>query len=117
MMPRSHSKITRNRGIVQQYDSGKSYGALADMHGVSVSRICRIVHRYGGPPTKERLALNALQGRSAGGRPAVWPDCPEHLRERYEKAKKRIGAIAARRKIEAQEKLRVEIALCRDLAA
>lgn len=109
-MPLSHSKEERNLLILKHYREGATYAHLAREHGVTISRICRIIHRYDGGPDSTRLLTMAQRNGALGGRKPIWPDCPQHLRARYEKARKKLGAHAAKVKIQAQERLKAQIA-------
>lgn len=99
-MPISHCKDERNRSIVSAYQSGVEYSDLAKRFGITVSRICKIIGRYG-------ARLNDEQRHQRYGartyRRAVWPDCPPHLQREYRRLRQIVGAPEARRQLEALE--------------
>jgi hypothetical protein len=103
----SQPKTKRNAAIVRAFESGATYDQLAARFALSKGRVCTLVHRFAGDATHAEL-LRRQDGR--GGRQTIWPDCPAHLRERYQKTKKRIGARAAKEQIIRQERLKAQIA-------
>lgn len=104
----SHSKAGRNAKLCAEYLAGDTYEVLARRYGITMSRVCRIVHRA---KVNQPIAMR-MMGRdyASPGRPPYWPDCPAEVRDRYEILKRKIGAERARKKVEGELRLRRLIA-------
>jgi hypothetical protein len=94
------AKTERNNAICDEWRTGETtIAALAEKHGLSVSRVRIILQRGKATLPAEVQRARWLQGlangKNSGGRPRTWPDCPQHLRSEYNRLRRTYGFRAA----------------------
>lgn len=103
------TKPARDAALAADWRSGGwTKAALAQKYGLSAHRVDTLLCRMGALlPADVLRERKARYGRAVGrlamgGRPAVWPDCPEHLRDEYMRLRNVHGyrAAEARRMLE-----------------
>lgn len=111
MRERSARVAVRNKQIIARYLAGETRSQLAEAFGMPQTTVRNILYRAKVRlPDRERRKRFQMPCRvNAGGRPAIWPDCPAELRQDYEILRRHMPSAEARELLTGGRVKRVEM--------
>ena len=95
--PRNHrdhvlAKNERNRALIDDYLGGLSRNQTAAKYGIHRGRLNFILRQHQillPPEERSRRMHERDEQQPRGGRPAIWPDCPPHLVDEYDRLRRK----------------------------